>query len=264
MKLLRTVERSLAALLRSTRSYARQFDRPEEESIRDSDRFWNDRANDDLRTIMHWRGHGPFSDDLWLRLGHQNFLVFEQAAAMAGIRPPLDRIVEWGSGGGMNAVAFASASAEYYGVEINAESLREAARQVESGPGGEFIPVKIAADNPEAAGARIPGPCDLFLSTYVFELLPSPAYGLRVMRIAHDLLRPGGMAIVHVRYRTGPAAVVAGRQPYAANWVRRTTYAIDEFWKACHSIGFDPLFVKLVPVQAELDEENYAYFAMLK
>ena len=264
MYLLRVVEKSLAALLNSTRSLARQFERSEDESIRDSERFWNNRANGDLKTIMHWRGHGRFSDDLWLSLGRQNLLLFEQAAAWAGLSRPLDRIVEWGCGGGMNAVPFACAASEYYGIDINAESLREAARQVEAEAGGDFIPVRIDAGNPEAVSEQIPGPCDLFLSTFVFELLPSSAYGLRVMRIAHDLLRPGGIAIVQIRYHTGPAAVAVSRRRYAANWVRRSTYAIDEFWGACASIGFTPLFVKLVPEMPELDEEHYAYFAMMK
>ena len=264
MYLLRVVEKSLAALLNSTRSLARQFERSEDESIRDSERFWNNRANGDLKTIMHWRGHGRFSDDLWLSLGRQNLLLFEQAAEWAGLSRPLDRIVEWGCGGGMNAVPFACAASEYYGIDVNAESLREAARQVEFEPGGNFIPVEIDARNPEAASAQIPGSCDLFLSTYVFEVFPSAAYGLRVMQIAHDLLRPGGVAIVHVRYHKGIAAVAVGRRRYAAHWVRRTTFAIDELWEACASIGFSPLFVKLVPEMPELDEAHYAYFAMMK
>ena len=264
MYLLRITERFLAALLSSTQSLARKLERSEDESIRDSERFWTDSENGDLKTIMHWRGHGTFSDDLWLGLGRQNFLLFEQAAAWAGIARPLDRIVEWGCGGGMNAVPFARAAAEYCGVDVNSESLRETARQVESEHGGNFISIKIDAGNPEAVSAQIPGHCDLFLSTFVFELLPSPAYGLRVMRIAYDLLRPGGMAIVQIRYHTGPAAVAISRRRYAANWVRRTTFAIDEFWGECSSIGFTPLFVKLMPVLPELDEEHYAYFAMMK
>jgi hypothetical protein len=39
---------------------------------------------------------------------------------------------------------------------------------------------------------------------------------------------------------------------------------VDEFWKACESIGFEPMFVTLVPEQPELDEKRYAYFALKK
>jgi hypothetical protein len=63
-----------------------------------------------------------------------------------------------------------------------------------------FTEILIDASNPEASLARIKAPCDLFLSTYVFELLPCPEYGLRVLKIAHDLLAPDGMAIVQVKY----------------------------------------------------------------
>ena len=63
-----------------------------------------------------------------------------------------------------------------------------------------FARVLIEASDPDAALTRVAGPCDLFLCTYVFELLPSPEYGLRLLRIAHQLLAPGGIAIVQVKH----------------------------------------------------------------
>jgi hypothetical protein len=102
----------------------------------------------------------------------------------------------------------------------------------------------------------------MFFSSYVFELLPSSAYGLRVLRIAHELLRPGGIALVQIRYRTGPYLPVDARLDYADTWVHSTTYTIDGFWKAMEEIGFEPLYVTLVPEQPELNESRYAYFAL--
>ena len=62
---------------------------------------------------------------------------------------PLQAIVEWGTGGGLNAVQLAPEASRYFGVDISALSLRECARQVEAGGSGQFIPVLIDAENPE-------------------------------------------------------------------------------------------------------------------
>jgi SAM-dependent methyltransferase len=255
----------LARSLRSIQQASRRSGRSELALARGSQRFWNDPDKQDLKTLLHWRGQGPFEDEaLWQDLGRRHLSLFDRAAAWAGLNRPLEAIVEWGTGGGLNAVQFAPEAARYFGVDINPGSLRECARQVEAGGSGQFIPVLIDAADPEAALDQIREPCDLFLSTYVFELIPGPEYGLRVMRIACELLRPGGIAIVQVRYHAGAVAPPVSRKTYAANWLRLTSYAVDEFWKACESIGFEPMFVTLVPVQPELDEKRYAYFALKK
>ena len=265
MDLLYSLERVLAGSLRSIQRVSRRSKRSELALARGSQRFWNDRDRQDLKTLLHWRGQGPFEDDaLWLDLGRRHLSLFDRAATWAGLTRPLQAIVEWGTGGGLNAVQFAPEASRYFGVDISAVSLRECARQVEVGGSGQFIPILIEAENPEAALDQICDPCDLFLSTYVFELIPGPEYGLRVMRIAYDLLRPGGIAVVQVRYHVGGVTPPVSRKTYAANWVRLTSYGVDEFWKACETIGFEPMFVTLVPVQPELDEKRYAYFALKK
>lgn len=265
MDLLYSLEWVLFRSVRSIQRVSRGSGRSESELVRESQRFWNDLGKKDLKILLHWRGQGPFTDDaLWQDLGRRHLSLFDKAAAWAGLDRPLEAIVEWGTGGGMNAVQFAPEAARYFGVDINAESLRECGRQVETGGSGQFIPVLIEAEHPEAALDQIRDPCDLFLSTYVFELIPSPEYGLRVMRIAYELLRPGGIAVVQIRYHAGGVAPPVSRKTYAANWLRLTSYAVDEFWKACETIGFEPMFVTLVPVQPELDENRYAYFTLNK
>jgi SAM-dependent methyltransferase len=252
-------------MLRRVQVFSHATRAAEVERLQDSHRFWNDPSNPDLKKLMHWRGEGPFGDDdLWLSLGRWHYGLFEKAASWAGVTTPLEGVVDWGCGGGMNAVQLAPAAEVYYGVDINQESLRECARQVEAEDAGHFVPVLIEASEPEAAVGQIPIPCDLFFSSYAFEGLPSPAYGLRVMRIAFDLLRPGGIALVQVRYHSGPALLSMGRRKYKPTWPRNTSYAIDGFWEFCEEIGFDPMFVTLVPEQPELNETRYAYFAMVK
>lgn len=256
-------ERLLLAALRRVQEISHRRVPADGRRVRDSHRFWNDPEKSDLKSIMHWRGEGPFEDDaMWLGLGRRHREMLERAARWAGLAIPASGIVEWGCGGGMNAVAFAPLGSPYYGVDVNEESLTECVRQIEAESAGLCVPVLIDAGSPEDACERIGGSCDLFFSSYVFEVFPTPEYGLRVMRIAYDLLRPGGVALVQVRYHSGLRPVGGTRRAYERNWISNTSYTIDGFWQSCEEIGFEPLYVTLVPVQPELDESRYAYFAL--
>jgi SAM-dependent methyltransferase len=260
------LERMLGALLRATQRLSHRFGRSDSQLARESQKFWTDPENRDLARISHWRGHGPFEDDeLWLRLGRRHRDLSEKALNWAKIPLPLDRIVEWGVGGGMNAVALLGATREYVGVDVSASSLTESSRQADlAGGAAAFVPVQIDAAEPEIALARIPGGCTFFLSTYVLELLPTAEYGLRILRIAYGLLRPGGAALVQIRYETGMATSAVSRRSYESTWHRRAVYSVPRFWTTCQAIGFEPLFVTLVPEEPELDEARYAYFALRK
>jgi SAM-dependent methyltransferase len=232
--------------------------------VRDSHDFWNDADKGDLRTIMHWRGEGPFDDDLWLRLGREHLDHFCRAATWAEADLPMDGIVEWGCGGGMNAVQLCTIADKVYGVDLNPDSLDECARQVAQVEGGSFQPILIDAGQPEAVRQAIDGPCSGFFSSYVFELFPTPEYGISVLRLAHEILSPGGVAVVQIRYHSGPKARPGVRHSYASTWLNTSTYTIDGFWTSCEDLGFEPLFVKLVPEMPELEEHSYAWFAMRK
>lgn len=259
---IRFTERALLAALRRVQKISRRRAFTDKR-VRDSQRFWNDPRKGDLKALMHWRGEGPFSDEeVWFDLGRCHREMLERAARWAELELPVEGIVEWGCGGGMNAVAIAPLASRYYGVDLNEESLEECVRQVEAESAGLCVPVLIDAGTPEDAVARIDAPCDLFFSSYVFELIPTPAYGLRIMQIAHDLLRPGGVALVQVRYHSGIGLVSESRSAYERNWVSSTSYTIDGFWQSCEEVGFEPMYVTLVPVQPELDESRYAYFAL--
>jgi len=258
-------ERFLIALLGRVQDLSRRTRPTDQRRVEDSHAFWNDEARSDLKTIMHWRGEGPFRDDqFWLDLGRRHLSMLKRAAEWADISFPVEAIVEWGCGGGMNAVHFAREASVYYGVDVNERSLEECVRQVDAGAQatGSCIPVLIEAGEPESAFERIDGPCDLFFSSYVFEVFPSPGYGLRVLRVAHDLLRPGGVALIQVRYHSGARAVSGDRLAYARNWLSNTSYTIEGLWTSSQEIGFEPLYVTLVPLQPELDESRYAYFAL--
>ncbi|WP_310975512.1 MULTISPECIES: class I SAM-dependent methyltransferase [unclassified Amycolatopsis] len=137
----------------------------------DAQAYWREPAGDRWLANSHWRDASVFRDnDLWSRIGREHLELFERGAKMTGFTRPWDRIVDWGCGGGANAVEFAPHAREYIGVDISAATLRECEREVSAACGTPFTPVSIDVEAPEAAVARIGEPCDVFLSFYVFEL----------------------------------------------------------------------------------------------
>ena len=232
--------------------------------IGESTAYWNDPAGQYFKQNSHWRGGGIFADESrWLALGRDHLRLFEEFARVAPLKRPLQRIVEWGCGGGMNAIHFGRITHEYCGIDIAPASLEECGRQMTLAGLNNFTPVLIDASNPEAALARVPGPSDLFISTYVFELLPTPEYGIRVLTIARELLAPGGMAIVQIKYRD-KWRTASRTWNYAKNIAWHATYKIEEFWMATEQCGFIPKMLTLVPRQPLINDRNYAYFLLLK
>jgi len=240
------------------------FSQPEAELIRDAQRYWNDPPNPSLKQNSHWRGVGIFADDArWLELGREHLRLYQELARSLGRGQPVTRMVEWGCGGGMNAVHFGRQAREFYGVDIAPASLEECARQMQTA-GLTFTPVLIDAARPEAALPQIPGPCDLYISTYVFELVPTPEYGVRLLRIAHQLLAPGGLAFIQIKYSEGDVRTASRRWGYVKNLAWNATYRIEAFWLAAVDCGFTPKLVSLVPKQPAVSDRNYAYFLLVK
>ena len=128
-----------------------------------------------------------------------------------------------------------------------------------------FQPVLISAEQPEHALEVAAAPFDFFLSTYVFELLPGRGYGERILRIAWQLLKPGGLALIQIRYDDGSPRSTQKNVDYFQYSSRFTSYRIEEFWVLAQSIGFQPIYVTLVPKRtAEYSGDLYAYFAMVR
>ncbi len=127
-----------------------------------------------------------------------------------------------------------------------------------------FVPVLVDANEPQAALAAIDAACDLFLCTYVFEVLPSVDQALQLLHLAWQPLAPEGMALIHIR--CPGSAVVRRSRPwdYAANMSHNVTISIPEFQAACQAAGFAVLEVRAVDNVPELNEKNYAYFVLLK
>ncbi|SDU10663.1 Methyltransferase domain-containing protein [Amycolatopsis keratiniphila] len=232
---------------------------PESRISADAQNYWRQPSGPRWSADSHWRDSSAFrGNDLWQKIGQEHLALFEAGARMTEFARPWKRVVEWGCGGGANAVRFAPRAGEFIGVDISTESLAECGKQVANACDTPFLPVIIEVAEPEAALGKIDGECDVFLSFYVFELIPTPEYGERLLRIAHELLAPGGLALIQIKYDAGTWRTRPRRRSYARGLADMTTYRVEEFWQIAARCGFTPEAVHLVP-RNELDE-RYAYF----
>ncbi|VVJ17664.1 Uncharacterised protein [Amycolatopsis camponoti] len=229
----------------------------------DSQAYWAGAGGDRWRANSHWRAAHVFDhDDLWQRIGLDHLAMADRGARMIGFDRPWSRIVDWGCGGGANAVAFAPRAAEYVGVDVSAETLETCEKEVAAVCDTPFTGLRIDVEDPEAVLRRISPPYDLFLCFYVFELIPSPEYGARLLRIAEQLLGSGGAALIQIKYTTGTWRTRPRRRAYRTGLAEMTTYTVPEFWELATACGLTPHSVQLVP-RNELDE-RYAYFLLTK
>src|SRR4051812_9474702 len=84
-----------------------------------------------IRDMSHWRGQGRWSDDAaWRSIGEQHVAVVRRMMRGAGVSTPVRRMLEWGPGGGGNAVAFAPWLQTFVGVDISRPNLMECGKQL--------------------------------------------------------------------------------------------------------------------------------------
>jgi SAM-dependent methyltransferase len=229
----------------------------------DSQRYWTRTDGKRWAADSHLRDAPVFDgSDLWSRIGHEHLDLFERGARMVGFTRPWHRVVEWGCGGGANAVHFAPRAREFIGIDISKETLDECAKQVASLCDTPFRSVHIDVAHPERVTRSNVGQCDIFLCFYVFELIPTPEYGERILRIAHELLTPGSLALIQIKYDDGRLLTRPRRRSYVTALADMTTYSIPSFWQLAEKCGFVPEMVYLVP-KNELDE-RYAYYFLTR
>ena len=231
---------------------------------RSSARYWSGEADARFRTNSHWRDGGAFDDAGWLEIGRPHLELRDRCAAFANLNPQPRRVVEWGCGGGANAVHFATRCERFTGGDVSQATLDECGRQLAGvGESGKFSPVLAEVERPEAAIERIER-CELFLCLYVLELVPSPAYAKRLLTIARELLVPGGAALVQVKYETSDPATRGRRWAYRLNLANTTTFRVEAFWSLCQSLGFEPRCCVLLPDAPLVGDERYAYYLLTR
>jgi cyclopropane fatty-acyl-phospholipid synthase-like methyltransferase len=226
----------------------------------DAGAYWSSSADRRwVRDMSHWRGQGRWADDgAWTGIGRAHVAMVDAFFGQVGRTRPIRRMLEWGTGGGANAVAFAQRVQTIYGVDISAANLGECGRQLESGGFAGWRPIHIDAARPADVLNAVDGPLDFILSTAVFQHFPGQAYGLEVLGVMHELLAPGGLAIVQTRYDDGSAELRTKDRDYAQNVITFTSYKIEAFWDAATAAGLRPVSIVLQP------EPRYAYYWLCK
>lgn len=227
-------------------------------------RYWVDTSSPRYGLDGQWRGSGVFvDDDRWLDIGRRVRRRYELMTAAIQRPAHAETMVEWGSGGGALAVHFAPLCDQLIGVDVTPHSLAECEKQLRAEGYDHFRPLLIDVATPETALDEIAS-CDVFICVYVYEVLPSPEYGERVLRIAHRMLRPNGVAYFQIKYRSDDWRSRPKRFGYSLHPVDMTTYRVDEFWELAQRCGFTPHLVQLEPWDPVVEDERYAYYILTK
>jgi len=226
----------------------------------DAKSYWSQSAARPwVADMSHWRGHGRWADDdVWTAIGREHVQLFRQLCLLSVHTSPVRTMLEWGPGGGANALAFAPHVQRIYGVDISPANLQECARQLSESRFRAFHPIEIEATQPERVLAAVNGPIDFALCTAVFQHFPGKAYGQRVLNILHRLLASDGIALIQTRFDDGSESLRRKHSDYAKNVVTFTSYRVEEFWDNCTQAGFQPLSITLKP------EPCYAYYFLKK
>jgi SAM-dependent methyltransferase len=224
---------------------------------------WENNADEQYRRDQsHWRGHGRWDDERWTNLGDAISARLVDLSRIHGRRPLRDGfgdVLEWGPGGGANLVGVAPHSSILFGVDISQKNLDEAGRQVRLSGHDAFVPVLLDED-PSIVKQRVGQRIDLFFSSTVFQHFPSKEYGREVLRSAFDLLNPGGLGYIQIRYDDGnPKYEPKDLESYRTSHLYATSYGIAEFWVELQMAGFRP--AKVANINPDV---NYAAFYFAK
>ena len=231
-----------------------------ERRLSDARSYWCVDENPSWAENSDWRG--GLTEDDWLQVGKDHLTIFETFAKALGVRLRPGVLIEWGCGGGANAVAFAPDAGRFIAADVSGESVAECVRQVRAVCDTPTDAFHIDIEHPDRGIEGLEGTCDVFLCLYVIELTAGPEEALRILEVAERLLVSGGMAMVQVKYRTADWRTRGYRRNYQRNLADMTTFGIDEFWLRAAGCGLTPRLITLVP-------ENhlamrYAYYALTK
>lgn len=243
------------------RAPVRQSDHSRE---REAQKYWEDVNQQAFQSNSHWKGEKGLAEDVWFELGKPHVQLFRDHIRILGEPLPLKRIIEWGCGGGANAVHFGPLAEDFVGVDISKESLDQCKEALKSVGWNNFQAVLIDVAHPENAIGALIGTADVFLCTYVFELLPSQEYGQRILDVAYQVLKPGGFAIIQIKYETHERRTRSRKWGYRRNLANMTTYSIDGFWHRAEQAKFSPRSISLRPKDELVNDERYAYFILDK
>lgn len=222
----------------------------------DAQRYWRQTSAKHALN-SHWRN--AMEPGAWESLGNFHRGLFERFFPERLGPRRMPRMMEWGCGGGANAIAFSDLVEEFIGVDLSPESLEECRRQL-AGYDVRYTPQIVTATQPESILGSLNNSVDFFLCTFVFELLPTEGVATQILKVAHQSLRDGGVAMIQVKYATSDPATRSRRFAYHLDLANTTTFPIEQFWELACQCGFVPRCVHLLPQAPLVHDERYAYF----
>lgn len=83
----------------------------------DAQAYWQSPHSAGWPARSHWQS--GLDDGLWSRMGAEHLAMFHRGALASGFDRPWKRVVDWGCGGGANAVHFAPYADELVGVDVS-------------------------------------------------------------------------------------------------------------------------------------------------
>jgi SAM-dependent methyltransferase len=228
---------------------------------REAAKYWAAEQGSTWHADSHWRS--GLGEDAWREVGEDHLAMYRMFAGALGISAGPGVVLDWGCGGGANAVAFAPLATKYIAADISSQTTAECLAQVRAVCDTPSEERHIDLDLPQAATVGLEHCCDTFLCFYVLETTAGPDDALEILRIAESVLKEGGMAFVQVKYHTAdPLTRGRRRRSYRRLMAQTTTFAIDEFWLRAQELGLTPRLIHLLPWN-RLDS-HYAYFALTK
>jgi cyclopropane fatty-acyl-phospholipid synthase-like methyltransferase len=199
-------------------------------SIEESREFWHS-ADPSLAHVL-----GPMDREAFDSTGQTTRARVVDLLNRSGGKLPVGTIVEWGCGGGANAVALAQDCERYIAIDA-VESRREAIGA--TCPDAEFIAIDIA--EPEQAEAATAS-ADLFVSSWCFNHFDTVDYGRRVLRVASNMMAHGGALLVHAGISDDKTA--GDGAEYVRRWSRACAWTTRGWLDDIKAAGFQPLRIQ--------------------
>lgn len=221
---------------------------------------WENHGNEEYRKDQsHWKGVGRWkNEEAWLNIGKNTKKRLFWLARANGVKFEGHRkysILEWGQGGGANAVGLKDIAKTYYGVDISISNLNEANRIMLAEGSNAFVPIHLQDEPSEVLSHIQPQSLDMFISTAVFQHFPSKEYGFEVLSAVKEMMKNGGLCYVQFRYDNGNPKYKPNQSidDYEERHICANSYSIDEFWSIVSNIGFQPICIRDIYVA-----NNYA------
>ena len=122
---------------------------------------------------------------------------------------------------------------------MSEKNLEKAAQTLSDAGAQIFKPIHLSNGLSDVTD-RVAEPIDIFVSTAVFQHFPSQAFGVEVLELMHELMAPGAIALVQIRYDNGAEKFVPNTSldQYATRYITATSFAIDAFALHLKQIGF--------------------------